>query len=114
MKLAIIAAALNEGWEPKFTKGEYRWFPWFELFTKEELDEMDEQQCSRVAQRSNIYAFANGGVACVYASNDSSYTYTYYGSHLAFREKAIAEYAGKQFIETWADFVFKTKEEEAE
>lgn len=114
MKLAIIAAALNEGWEPKFTKGEYRWFPWFELFTKEELDEMDEQQSSRVALRSFNSAYTSGGVACVGADFDSSITGTSYGSRLAFKTEAIAEYAGKQFIEIWADFVFKPKEEEAE
>ena len=30
-KLRIIAAALNEGWKPKFTTDEYRYFPWFYL-----------------------------------------------------------------------------------
>lgn len=35
LKLRIISAALNEGWEPKFTDDEYRWYPWFNLCTKE-------------------------------------------------------------------------------
>lgn len=38
LKLRIIVAALNEGWEPKFTKDEYRYFPWFYFYTKEEYE----------------------------------------------------------------------------
>lgn len=29
LKLRIIVAALNEGWTPKFTEDEYRFYPWF-------------------------------------------------------------------------------------
>ena len=29
LKLRIICAALNEGWEAKFTEDEYRWYPWY-------------------------------------------------------------------------------------
>lgn len=29
MKLRIICAALNEGWEPQFTEDEWRYYPWF-------------------------------------------------------------------------------------
>lgn len=39
LKLRIIAAALNEGWEPQFTTDEYRWYPWFTFWTEEELKE---------------------------------------------------------------------------
>ena len=35
MKLSILAYALNEGWEPRFTTDEYRYYPCFELFTQE-------------------------------------------------------------------------------
>lgn len=34
LKLRIIAAALNEGWEPQFTEDEWRYFPWFYLYTQ--------------------------------------------------------------------------------
>lgn len=37
LKLRIICAALNEGWEPDFTEEETRWFPWFWLYTEDEL-----------------------------------------------------------------------------
>ena len=41
----------------------------------------------RVLGRSYGYGNAYGGVACAYASNASSYSYTYFGSRLAFRGK---------------------------
>ena len=52
MRLAIIAYALNEGWEPKFTTDEYRYYPWFCLYTQKEIDEMDEEDKGRVLGRS--------------------------------------------------------------
>lgn len=111
LKLRIICAALNEGWEPKFTTDEYRWFTWFELFTQQELDDMSEEQRSRVVARSNLYAYANGGVAYASAFYAASNAYTHYGSRLAFKSKELAEYCGKQFIDIWADFVFKVREQ---
>lgn len=111
LKLRIICAALNEGWEPKFTTDEYRWFPWFELFTQQELDDMSEEQRSRVVARSSNYANASGGVAYAYAFYAASNEYSYYCSRLAFKSKELAEYCGKQFIDIWADFVFKVREQ---
>ena len=110
MKLRVIAEALNEGWKPQFTTDEYRWFPWFVLYTKEEIDRMDEEERSRVALRSFSYAVAAGGVAYVSANDDSSYSYTSRGSRLAFKTEELARYAGKQFLDIWADFVFKPKD----
>lgn len=111
LKLRIIAAALNEGWKPQFTTDEYRYFPWFYLYTQSEIDEMSEEEKSRVVYRSSNNASANGGVAYAYASYDSSNTYTHVGSRLAFKTRELAEYAGRQFVEIWADYVFKPEEE---
>lgn len=111
LKLRIICAALNEGWEPKFTTDEYRWFTWFELFTQQELDDMSEEQRSRVVARSSLSALAHGGVACAHANFAASYASTSSGSRLAFKSKELAEYCGKQFIDIWADFVFKVREQ---
>ena len=107
LKLRIIAAALNEGWEPQFVEDEWRYFPWFELYTQKEIDEMDEEQKHRVVCRSFNYANAFGGVAYASTYGDSSYTLASVGSRLAFKTRELAEYAGKQFIEIWADYVFK-------
>lgn len=109
LKLRIIAAALNEGWEPKFTTDEYRYFPWFVLYTEEEYNELSDEDKSRVVLRSDGNAYAGGGVACVHADGDSSSSYSSLGSRLAFKNSDLAKYAGKQFIEIYADFVFKPK-----
>ena len=111
LKLRIIAAALNEGWKPQFTTDEYRYFPWFYLYTQSEIDEMSEEEKSRVVYRSGSYAHANGGVAYASTSYDSSGTYTNIGSRLVFKTRELAEYAGRQFVEIWADYVFKPEEE---
>lgn len=111
LKLRIIAAALNEGWKPQFTTDEYRYFPWFYLYTQSEIDEMSEEEKSRVVFRSYSYANAHGGVACAVTSYDSSSASTSVGSRLAFKTRELAEYAGRQFVEIWADYVFKPEEE---
>lgn len=103
-KLRIIAAALNEGWEPQFTEDEWRYFPWFALYTQKEID---EEQKSRVVCRSVSSASAGGGVAYASTSSDSSATGASIGSRLAFKSRELAKYAGEQFIEIWADYVFK-------
>ena len=116
MKLRIIAAALNGQSEgtldefPKFEKGEYRWYPWFLLYTQNEIDEMSEEEKSRVVLRS-YYAVASGGVAFAYANYGSSHANAHFGSRLAFKTKALAKYAGEQFIDIWADLVFKPRED---
>lgn len=114
VKLRAIAQVLNEGWTPQFTTDEYRYFPWFYLYTQEEIDAMDEEKRSRVVLRSVYYASANGGVAAAHADYDSSYASTSYGSRLAFKTRELAVYAGKQFTEIWADFVFRPKAKSAD
>lgn len=112
LKLRIIAAALNEGWTPQFTVGERRWFPWFVLYTQDEINRMDKEQRGRVVFRSGSYAYSEGGVACVGAGYDSSLTYASFGSRLAFKTKNVARYVGKQFLDIWADYVFRSEIEE--
>ena len=108
-KLRIITKALNDGWEPKFIPGEYRWAPYFLLYTKEEIEKMNAETRARVVYRSNNNANAVGGVSCAGAA-DSAYVNTNIGSRLAFKSKVLAEYAGKQFTEIYADFIFKAEE----
>lgn len=107
LQLRIICAALNEGWTPQFTKDEYRYYPWFELWTKKEIEEMDEEARARVVCRSDNSAVSIGGVSYSDASYDSSASYAYIGTRLAFRTSELARYAGEQFLDIWADFVFK-------
>ena len=109
LKLRIIVAALNEGWEPKFEKGEYRYFPWFYLYTKEQYDELDDEEKWRCVLRSGGSTNSNIGFVSCYASDGASYSDTGNGSRLTFRSRELAAYAGRQFIEEWADFMFKPR-----
>lgn len=106
LKLRIIVKALNEGWEPRFTEDECRYYPWFILYTGEEYNKLDEEEKSRVVYRSSNYANAFGGVSCASAFYDSSYTDAYIGVRLAFKTSELAAYCGRQFLDIWADFVF--------
>ena len=108
MILAIIAYALNEGWEPKFTTDEYRYYPWFCLYTQKEIDEMDEEDKGRVLGRSHYVANAYAGVAYSYTNGASAISYSYYGGRLCFKTRDLAEYAGKQFLDIWAEFMMFT------
>ena len=114
LKLRIITAALNEGWEPQFTVDEYRYYPWFVFYTQKEIDEMDEEDKCRVLGRSVYYASAHAGVACSYTVGASPSSYTYYGARLCFFKRELAAYAGRQFIDIWADFVFRPETKETE
>lgn len=111
LKLRVIVAALNDGWKPQFVPGERRWYPWYKLISKDEYDAMseDENQERRCVGRSNYYAYAYGGLVYSYANFASSDSYAGYGSRLAFKSEALAEYAGKQFAELFADFCFIPK-----
>ena len=105
MKLRIIAAALNEGWEPQFTEDEWRWFPWFTLWTEEELSEKsDEWKADRHLISTGDYSGDFAGFAYANSNNAPSNTATYFGSRLCFKSEALATYCGKQFISLWADF----------
>lgn len=108
LKLRIIAAALNEGWTPQFVKDKYRYSPYFCLYTDKEIIRMSKEQKYRVFYRPSSAANAYSGVSCASAYGDSAYVYASIGSRLAFKTKELAEYAGKQFTELYADYLLNT------
>lgn len=110
LKLRIIVKALNEGWEPRFTEDECRYYPWFILYTGEEYNKLDEEEKSRVVYRSGNVAGALGGVSSAYAGYDSSCASAVIGVRLAFKTSELAAYCGRQFLDIWADFVFLPEE----
>ena len=106
LKLRVIAEALNEGWEPHFTKDEYRWYPWFYLYTQEEIDNMGEEK------KKNIWRFgcrsdigSNCGLA--YASSPDAWlsSNSTASARLAVKSESLANYFGQQFIDIWADYI---------
>ena len=110
LKLRIIIAALNEGWEPQFTKGERHYYPFFYVLTKEEYDKLSTEVKPRCVGRSGDDALADGGL--VYASTNygSASSSTGVGVRLAFKTRELAEYAAKQFLNIWVDFVYKIRD----
>ena len=106
LKLRIICAALNEGWEPQFTTDEYRWYPWFYLYTQEDIDKMDEEN------KKKLWRFCGGsgdGSHFGLAGADSYHAWSRSGSHvsarLAVKSEELAKYFGNQFIDIWADYM---------
>ena len=85
LQLRIITAALNEGWEPQFTKGERRWYFWYDLITKEQYDKLSAEDRSRVVGRGGNNANANYGLVYANANNASSNSNTNNGSRLTFK-----------------------------
>ena len=112
MKLRIIAAALNELHEatldefPKFIYGEYRYYPWFYLYTQEEIDNMDEEKNKNPVRFGGT---SSDGYACGLASALShgawSYSDSSLSARLAVKSEALAKYFGQQFIDIWSDYV---------
>lgn len=112
MKLRIIAAALNELHEttldefPKFTTDEYRWYPWFNLYKREDIDKIDEEG------KKSLWLFGGSsydGANCGLASADSNDAWSSSNSdrsaRLAVKSEELAKYFGQQFIDIWADYM---------
>ena len=106
MKLCIIAAALNEGWEPQFTKEEYRYYPWFYLYKQEDIDRMDEED------KENLRRFrgsSNSGAYCGLVYKDSISGYAQFcvdaPARISVKSERLAKYFGKQFIDIWSDYL---------
>ena len=109
LKLRVITAAVNEGWDPNFTKDEHRWFPWFYLYEEDEYRGFSDEKKKRCVGRTNSNAGAGGGLVYAYASYASSFTSTNCGARLAFESEEKAQYAGVTFKELWADFCWPEK-----
>lgn len=105
LKLRIICAAINEGWEPKFTEDEWRYYPWFYLYTQQELDDMDDdEKQERHMIDTGDYETEYCGFGFAHSSTVPSYANAYFGSRLCLKNSELATYCGKQFISLWADF----------
>lgn len=105
LKLRIICAALNEGWEPQFTEDEWRYYPWFTLWTEDELSEKsDEWKTDRHLISTGEYQTDYAGLVCADSILSPSHTAAAFGSRLCLKSDTLAVYCGKQFINIWADF----------
>lgn len=74
LKLRIICAALNEGWEPQFTEDEWRYYPWFWLYTQKEINDMDEdEKTDRRLMSTGEYQTGHAGLASAFDSRPLGY-----------------------------------------
>jgi hypothetical protein len=89
-QIVVIAEALNEGWKPNWgDSNEPKYFPYF---WHEDADGEEEVSSGFVFHYSYFsYSTATAGN----------------GLRLCFRTRALAEYAGKQFIEIWNKILLK-------
>ncbi len=105
VKLRIICAALNEGWEPKFTEEEVRWYPWHWLYTEQEIDNMrKEEREKRAMMSTDDYVTEYAGFASARSTYAPSTSIANVGSRFCLKSNELASYCGTQFIELWADF----------
>lgn len=108
LKLRIITAALNEGWTPQFAKDEYRYYPWFWLYTKEEIAKMNKEERKKCVPFGAYAAYGAGaGFASAGSDGTPSNAHASIGSRLCFKSSALAKYAGEQFAEIYFAFVGK-------
>ena len=110
LKLRVICAALNEGWEPQFTDDELRWYPWHFLWTEDELAEKDEEWEQRKALiDTGDYVTDYAGFAYAGSHYVASHAPANIGSRLCLKSEALSDYCGTQFIRLWADFKLRRR-----
>lgn len=103
MKLEIISRALwGRKWKPMPDTDGPKWFyyPCFALWTKDELNSLDEKQ------RDTLITTSAGKFGCLDTRSHASFEATYFGFRLCQETEKKAEYFGQQFIELWAEYLF--------
>lgn len=99
LKLRIICAAINEGWEPQFTEDEWRYYPWFYL---DDMGDVEKKERRMIDTGDYVTEYA--GICAAYSSYAPSASDASFGVRLCLRSSDLAIYCGKQFIKLWADF----------
>lgn len=107
-KLETISKALWGKWQPKpdAKGGEYYYYPWFALWTDEEIKrEADDfkKKGALLAARANNGSSAGFGFLSAYSR--SSYAYADIGFRLCQETEEKAMYFGRQFIDLWAEYL---------
>ena len=109
MKLETISRALwGRDWEPKPDASGNKWFyyPWFALFTQNEIDNMDKDEFERRALLAGgADTGASAGFGFLDTDGRSLYAYALIGFRLCQETEEKAEYFGRQFIRIWADYL---------
>lgn len=111
MKLEIISRALwGKSFEPEpdAEGNKIYWYPWFALYTKDEVDRMSDEErkslCGALLA-GNAVNGATAGFGYLNTNDRSSYSYASIGFRLCQETQEKAEYFGRQFIELWAEYL---------
>lgn len=107
LKLRIICAALNEGWEPEFLNDntDRYYYPYFKLYSQEEIDAMSKGKKKESLLNLTVnYRTEYEGFTFEYSISAPSHTVAHIVPHLCLKNEQLADYCGLQFIDLWADF----------
>ena len=107
MKLETISRALwGRTWKPEpDADGSKRFYsPVFALYTKSEIDNMDEDEQGGLLSAYAVFD-ADAGFGYLYTNDRSSFERADCGFRLCQETREKALYFGKQFIELWAEYL---------
>ena len=107
MKLETISRALwGKDWmpEPDASGSKLFYYPVFALYTKSEIDNMDEDERGGLLSAHATYGAAIG-FGCLNANIRSSNAGAPHGFRLCQEDSEKAKYFGKQFLELWAEYL---------
>lgn len=107
MKLETISRALwGRNFQPK-PDGEgskVYWYPWFALWTKKEVEDMNPEQRGALLSAAAGHG-AGAGFGCLNGYYRSSGAHASVGFRLCQETEEKAKYFGQQFIELWAEYL---------
>lgn len=107
MKLETISRALwGRNFQPK-PDGEgskVYWYPWFALWTKKEVEDMNPEQRGALLSADAING-TDAGFGCLGTNGRSSHASAHIGFRLCQETEEKAKYFGQQFIELWAEYL---------
>ena len=106
-KLETISRALwGRNWEPMPDADGSKWFyyPYFALWTKDDLNDLNEKQRGALLSAAADYG-AYAGFGYLLTDYRSSFANAYIGFRLCQETEEKAAYFGQQFIELWAEYL---------
>ena len=113
MKLETISRALwGKSWEPKpqakWDGRTYFWFPWFCLYTKDEVEDIkrnpEDYACAALFGGS-AGGGADAGFGCLYTDYRPAFTSANIGFRLCQESKEKARYFANTFAELWVEYL---------
>ena len=104
-KLRIITAALNEGWKPKFTEDEWRFYPWLSLHTKISWSKMyDSEKEDGIVLDNPAHPDAYACYVYTHSNHELTESNVNISSRLCYKTDELARYSGQQFADLWTDY----------